>query len=492
MICKICNKEFNGYLGLPGHLRHNHPNYNVKKYYDEFLKKEDEGYCKYCGKPTKFRTVAYGYNKYCNSRCANLDEEVQQKLKETFIKKYGVDNPNKSEEVIKKREKTCLEKYGTTSFMKTTEFRKSSIKSAHTSEINAKRTQTNLEKYGVNYPFQSNEIQQKVKQSCIEHYGENNPFRVDTIKDKIKQTNLEKYGAENPFASKDIQDKIKETNLMNLGVEYPAQNKEILTKMQQTCLEKYGVKNPWELPYIQSEECWIKRNNTLKSNKNQSSLEDYFEKLLIKNGYELNKTYKVQYVDNRYPYHCDFYLPNIDTFIEINGFWSHGGHWFNENNLDDIEKVKQWKIKSETKEIYSRAIIGWTIIDLNKKEKAKENNLNYIVLWNKDDIDNWFSQNCPIRKDWENDLKQYNTYKIIFENKFMIVDENYSIVISNGIKTIKANIVNIFKNKLFKTYYLLEKENNNIRKIEFNVKKDDNNENLPLNTIFMKVAIKKE
>ena len=134
MKCKICNKELNGSLGLPAHLKHNHIGYNVQKYYDEFYKKEGEGICKYCGKPTKFRTFVHGYNSYCDTKCSNNDPEVRNKYREKCIEKYGVDNPNKRKEIIEKRKKTCIKKYGVESYMKTSEFREKSVEACQSKE----------------------------------------------------------------------------------------------------------------------------------------------------------------------------------------------------------------------------------------------------------------------------------------------------------------------------------------------------------------------
>ena len=78
---------------------------------------------------------------------------------------------------------------------------------------------TNLEKYGVEYPLQSEEIQKKIKFGIEKKYGVNNPFQLKHVKEKIKKTNLEKYGVENPFQSEQIKKKIKETTILKYGVD---------------------------------------------------------------------------------------------------------------------------------------------------------------------------------------------------------------------------------------------------------------------------------
>ena len=52
-----------------------------------------------------------------------------------------------------------------------------------------------------------------------------------------------------------------------------------------------------------------------------------------------------------------------------------------ENNLDDIYKFEQWQEKAETSAYYKNAIYTWTDLDVRKQKCAKENNLNYKVIY---------------------------------------------------------------------------------------------------------------
>lgn len=45
-----------------------------------------------------------------------------------------------------------------------------------------------------------------------------------------------------------------------------------------------------------------------------------------------------QYYSKLYPYHCDYYLPLYDLYIELNGIWTHGPHPYDSNNQEDIIK----------------------------------------------------------------------------------------------------------------------------------------------------------
>lgn len=94
------------------------------------------------------------------------------------------------------------------------------------------------------------------------------------------------------------------------------------------------------------------------------------------------KTILRQYKDEkRYPFYCDFYIVEDDLFIEVNAHWSHGGHPFNPNDPKDIDTLNTWKEKAKTSKFYANAIITWTVRDVKKQACAKQNNLNYIILY---------------------------------------------------------------------------------------------------------------
>ena len=88
-----------------------------------------------------------------------------------------------------------------------------------------------------------------------------------------------------------------------------------------------------------------------------------------------------QYRDDRYPFDCDFYIPSEDLFIEINKHWTHGGKPFDELDLNDISKLEDWQERAKTSRFYKNAIYVWTDLDVRKQKCAKENNLNYKVIY---------------------------------------------------------------------------------------------------------------
>ena len=83
----------------------------------------------------------------------------------------------------------------------------------------------------------------------------------------------------------------------------------------------------------------------------------------------------------RYPWQCDFYIPELDYFIELNGTWTHGKHPYNPNSEDKalLEKMQAKALSGH--KYYLNAIKTWTIYDVNKRETAKRNNLNFKEVW---------------------------------------------------------------------------------------------------------------
>lgn len=95
-----------------------------------------------------------------------------------------------------------------------------------------------------------------------------------------------------------------------------------------------------------------------------------------------------QYSDDvRYPFNCDFYIPAYDLFIEYNGSWTHGKHKFDANNPHDTEVVESWKAKN--KKYYDVAVYVWTVNDIRKFEAVERNKLNYVAVYNMNELDEW-------------------------------------------------------------------------------------------------------
>jgi len=89
VICKKCNNQFKTYAGLVSHLSNpkGKCKTNIKEYYDLFLRKPDEGFCKFCGRETGFAGIVKGYPSKVCKYCKSKDPETKRKKRETHLKK---------------------------------------------------------------------------------------------------------------------------------------------------------------------------------------------------------------------------------------------------------------------------------------------------------------------------------------------------------------------------------------------------------------------
>lgn len=72
----------------------------------------------------------------------------------------------------------------------------------------SKRDITNVEKYGVKSPLESEQVKAKYKSNLIDKYGVDNPFLVKEFRDKANQTIQNRYGVKYANQNKEIANKI--------------------------------------------------------------------------------------------------------------------------------------------------------------------------------------------------------------------------------------------------------------------------------------------
>lgn len=126
----------------------------------------------------------------------------------------------------------------------------------------------------------------------------------------------------------------------------------------------------------------LKEYKTKKINKSFSISRP--EKLLYKKLVEDNpgKTILKQYLDkDRYPFYCDFYIVEDDLFIELNAHWTHGFRPYDSEDPWCQQQLREWQEKAKQSQYYVIAIDTWTRRDVEKLQCAKNNNLNYKVLY---------------------------------------------------------------------------------------------------------------
>ena len=121
-----------------------------------------------------------------------------------------------------------------------------------------------------------------------------------------------------------------------------------------------------------------KKNGTLNISTIEQNISQYLK--------DLNINYISQYKSEKYPFHCDFYFPDYDLYVEIQAHWTHGKHPFDSLNKNDIELLNKWKTKCGIRNNgqvnqYVNGVNVWTHRDPLKRETAKNNNLNYLEIF---------------------------------------------------------------------------------------------------------------
>ena len=158
--------------------------------------------------------------------CTDCSKEIGKlKIKNTNIKKYGVDNPMKNKSFKDKLKETILQKYGV-EYVSQSDKIKQQIKDK------------SMEKYGVEYVLQSKQIREQIKQTNLVKYGVENPQQNVNIKEKTYDTNFKKYGVKCYFETKEFKEKVIKTNLDRYGVPHHSQNPEIAEKILQNAYNK--------------------------------------------------------------------------------------------------------------------------------------------------------------------------------------------------------------------------------------------------------------
>lgn len=307
---------------------------------------------------------------------------------------------SKSKDVTAKKKATMKQHYGTENFMGTPEG-KQKIKDAwakksdkEKKEIRERTEATCTKIYGVKCPLQSKEIREKGKKTSLERYGTESPMQSEDIKEVQKSKIQDKHGSEitNNFQVEEYKNKAKRTKEERYG--NPNYNNS--KQAAKTCRERYGVDNPSQLLDIQ-----MKKKATQLSHGKISSSEQKVIKYLTDLGYKKQQDYFIEYKSDEYPFFCDFYFPKTKLFLELNIHGTHCGCWYNSQNKLCQEKRNKFLSKAKTSAFYKDLVDVWTRRDVKKRNTARKNKLNYVVLWKDKDIDEWFSLGMPNGQDWQ-------------------------------------------------------------------------------------------
>ena len=223
-------------------------------------------------------------------------------------------------------------------------------------------------------------------------------------------TSQSRYGVDHPSQ------RLSFKQSMSQYMTDPENQRRIRAKTVSTNQERYGVAYFTQLPEHRQEQSRrmsdpshqrrISRAKRENGTFNTSSSEDVLYKLLVEYVNQHGMTVVRQYRDDdRYPFAADFYIPERDLFIELNGSWSHGGHWYELERAMDQKTVQTWRTRGKQSKYYINALETWTKRDVRKREAARQAELNYVTLWDGtealSDTHLWFALGAPDGRDWE-------------------------------------------------------------------------------------------
>ena len=311
-------------------------------------------YCIICNRQLYYNNKLKRFPITCCKECKTeyqKTEEYQIKIKNSILKKYGVDNVFQLDEFKENQKSTMLKKYGVNHNSKMTGFQETV-------------QQTCLERYGVNSPLEINKSlrKQKTEKTCLERYGTKHYENSDQFKNQ--RDAFVNINFENILIRDKIFDIVHVKNLKNHLHKFHCNkcNKNfIATSTLYGSRRFYGVEfcincNPLKKPYSSMEKDF---SNWIKS---------------IYNGEILTNNRSIIT-----PYELDVYLPELNLAFEFNGTYYHADpRFFTEetyvgrktyNEIHDHDKKKLELCKQIGIDCYSIWEYDW----INDRENLKEN-----------------------------------------------------------------------------------------------------------------------
>lgn len=131
-----------------------------------------------------------------------------------------------------------------------------------------------------------------------------------------------------------------------------------------------SCRKTWSNPeLIEKQHQTLLKNNESRKSQFKSIGEEKLYYFLIESYPNLKYNSKI---DERYPYYCDFYIPELDLFIEYQGHPSHGRYPYKKSSKYSKDFCKKYK---------DNWLNTYTIRDVEKYQCAVNNQLNYIRIY---------------------------------------------------------------------------------------------------------------
>lgn len=293
---------------------------------------------------------------FCSIQCSRKNNKSIDKRRETNISKYGVTGYNNRE----KYQQTCLEKYGVPAHIYSEEIKKKisetllSKSDEEKADIKERRFTTFIEKYGM-HPNLTYEINEKRKQSILKKYGVEFTTQLDSMKEKAKLTILEKYGVDHFSKTEEFK------NIMNLMNSSRRKEMQIMflskiSELNTSDMTREEIARAISMNYTTSNKLLrlhdidVKHTPVKTTSKHEYEIVDFLHSIGIDNIQIGNRTI----LDGK---EIDIFLPDYNLGIEMNGVY-----WHSEQYGKDKHYHLSKTILSESKGIQLMHIydIEWT------------------------------------------------------------------------------------------------------------------------------------
>jgi hypothetical protein len=205
-----------------------------------------------CGRSTGFVGFRLGYKQFCSQNCECMTRHANIVRRETSRQKYGVDSPMQLEVnrrrvsetkkaaspeekalIEERRKATMLDRFGVDNPNKSPEIVARRVESFKNNIDQWKESykKTSQERYGADHPWSSHSVRDKYHQTMIDKYGADNPMKCDSFRNKAVETNMHKYGFRYLFQNEDVKERIRETLRLKYGVDNASQIREVRQKI---------------------------------------------------------------------------------------------------------------------------------------------------------------------------------------------------------------------------------------------------------------------
>lgn len=285
-------------------------------------------YCINCQKPKKSlnkNTCTHACSKEHLNKTGKT-QEINNKIKNTLIKNYGVDNPAKSKTIQEKRINTLNEKYGCGASPLAIEKAKERMNT-----INENLKNTLMERYGVSNSSQISDFSVKCKETLQKNYGVDNYFKSEEFKNFSKNKNYEKYNKMLPetITLNDIITDIEKTKIFenpNQIINFTCQQCNISDSLPSETLK-------WRLINVGT--CCGRCSELNKGSLKEKEIYDFLSSDLKIDNLLRNK----KLLNN---YEIDIYDQNKNIGIEFNGLF-----WHNDLRVDKNYHLNKYLLSKE-------------------------------------------------------------------------------------------------------------------------------------------------